>query len=347
MSIASESIAAIVLAAGKGTRMKSQLPKVLHTLCGVPMIGHVLQALRDAGIPKTCVVVGGDVELMQTYLKAYSHKALMPLTLALQKDRLGTGEAVASAGFAFRDTAVPSYASGALLSSDKIESKYVLICAGDTPAIDAGVIRQFVDHCLAEKAELAVLGMDHPQPKGYGRLVRDRDGQLLKIVEEKDASPAEREIRLCNSGIIFADRHLLFSLLDKVRPNNVQKEYYITDCFALAREQGKSVKVWATQDFASFDGINDRLQLAELEQRLVSKYCRHWMTAGVTFRSPQTTYLEASVRIGEDSEIGANVSLLGSTHVGKNCEIGSQVVLKDVIIPDGTRIPAGTVRIGS
>lgn len=342
MTIASDSIAAIVLAAGKGTRMKSALPKVLHTLCGVPMIGHVLAALRDAGIAKTCVVVGGDVERLQSYLQAFA-----PLTLALQKDRLGTGEAVASAGFAFQDTPVPAYASGALLAGHTIKSSHVLICAGDTPAIDAAVIGQFVEFCKTEGAELAVLGMDHPQPKGYGRLVCTRDGQLQKIVEEKDANAAEKEIRLCNSGIIFADRRLLFALLEQIRPNNAQKEYYLTDCFALAREQGKAVKVWSTQDYASFDGINDRLQLAELEQRLVAKYCRKWMAAGVTFRAPQTCFLDAAVRIGEDSEIGPNVSLLGHTHVGKNCEISSQVVLKDVIIPDGTRVPAGTVRIGS
>jgi bifunctional UDP-N-acetylglucosamine pyrophosphorylase/glucosamine-1-phosphate N-acetyltransferase len=342
MSIAPESIAAIVLAAGKGTRMKSQLPKVLHTLCGTPMIGHVIRSLEGAGIRKKCVVVGGDVERLQSYLQAFP-----PLSFALQRDRLGTGEAVACAGFALQNTQVPAYASGTLLSGEMLSCTHVLICAGDTPAIDASVIREFLNYCRDEKADLAVLGMDHPTPKGYGRLVCDQSGQLQKIVEEKDASAAEKGIRLCNSGIIFAERSLLFSLLDQVKPNNVQKEYYLTDCFALAREKGKVVKVWTTPDYASFDGINDRNQLAQLEERLNAKLCRQWMEAGISFRLPATTYLETTVTIGEDSEIGPNVSLLGRTEIGRNCEIGSHAVLKDVIIPDGTRIHPGTVRIGS
>lgn len=340
--MSTESVAAIVLAAGKGTRMKSQLPKVLHKLCGKPMIGYVITALEDAGISQKCVVVGGDIDRLQTYLKAFE-----PLTFALQRDRLGTGEAVASAGFALTDCKVPAYASGQLLGGKPINSSHVLICAGDTPAIDARIIRDFLDFCHREKAELAVLGMDHPQPKGYGRLVCDQGGQLLKIVEEKDASAAEKAIRLCNSGLIFAEKTLLFTLLDAVRPNNSQKEYYITDCFQLARERGKSVKVWSTSNYASFDGINDRGQLAQLEARLAHQIRSKWMQAGVSFHLPESTYVEASVEIGEDSEIGPNVSLLGHTRIGKSCEIASHVVLKDVMIPDSAHVEAGTVRIGN
>ncbi len=334
-----DTVAALVLAAGKGTRMKSQLPKVLHPLCGVPMLGHVMHTLSKAGIQDKCIVVGGEVELLQNYLRSFG-----PLTFTLQRDRLGTGEAVACGGFGFKGVKPPSFASGSLLAGEPIDSKYILICAGDTPAMDAEVIAAFVKSSLQKGSRLAVLGMNHPEPKGYGRLICKADNQLLRIVEEKDASEAEKKIQLCNSGVIFAEKDHLFSLLGSLTQSNAQREYYLTDCFALSLERGVPADVWATDDYHSFDGVNDRHQLSQLEGRLLQKIRRRWMADGVTFLMAPSTYIEADVTIGADTVIGPHASLIGKTKIGANCEIGSHVALKDVMIPDGTRIPAGTVR---
>lgn len=340
MSTSVAPVAAIVLAAGKGTRMKSELPKVLHPLSGLPMVAHVLKTIRAAGISHICCVIGGDTELLTRSLKPYE-----PLTFTVQSARLGTGEAVACAGFAFQDAAVPAFASGHALSGPLLNNSHVLICAGDTPALDGEVIQKFLSFCLEKGSRLAVLAMDHPQPFGYGRILRDEQGHLLAIVEEKDASPTEKSVRLCNSGVIFAERTYLFELLQKIKPNNSQKEYYLTDCFQLAREAGHPADVYITPDFEAFDGVNDRLQLARLEQRLQRKLKEKWMQAGVSFRLPDTCYLDESVTFDADTVVGPNSSLLGRTRIGKGCEIGSHVVLKNVIIPDHTQVPAGTVRL--
>lgn len=336
-----DTIAAVVLAAGKGTRMKSELPKVLHPLAGRPMVGHVIQTLDDAGISEKCIVVGGDVDQLKNALSGFGS-----LTFTLQRDRLGTGEAVACAGFGLEGITPPPYASGSLLSGPRLKSQYVLICAGDTPAMDAAVLADFVKTCLAQKAKLAVLGMNHPEPKGYGRLITNAQNQLLKIVEEKDASESERLVQLCNSGVIFAETQHLFSLLGAITQSNAQKEYYLTDCFALSLDRGVPALVWKTDDYSSFDGVNDRMQLSRLELRMLDKLRKKWMSEGVTFQMASSTYLDVSVRIGQDTVIGPHASLTGKTEIGRNCEIGSHVALKDVIIPDGTKLPSGTVRVG-
>ncbi len=338
----SQNVAAIVLAAGKGTRMKSDLPKVLHKICGISMLGHVIRTLNDAGIDEKCIVVGGDVDRLKSALSEYSG-----LSFALQKDRLGTGEAVACAGFSFQGITPPKFASGGHLDGPKLNSTYVLICAGDTPAMDSKVIQSFIQSCLQQNSQLAVLGMKHPEPKGYGRLITDEKLGLVRIVEEKDASEAERKVQLCNSGVIFARTEHLFSLLKELKQENAQKEYYLTDCFAISHQQGVPAQVWATEDFGSFDGVNDRVQLARLEARMLEKIRTKWMVEGVGFQLASSCYIETSVQIGSDTTIGPHVSLMGQTSVGKGCEIGSHSVLKNVNIPDGAVVPAGTIRIES
>ncbi|MBC7658626.1 MAG: NTP transferase domain-containing protein [Chitinophagaceae bacterium] len=336
-----DTIAAVVLAAGKGTRMKSELSKVLHPLCGLSMVGHVINTLTAAGINDKCIVVGGDVDQLQSALRDFG-----PLTFTLQKDRLGTGEAVACGGFGLEGIVPPSFASGSLLAGPKLNAKHILICAGDTPAMDPDVIKAFVTTCLGKKAKLAVLGMAHPEPKGYGRLITNDADQLLKIVEEKDASDAERKVGLCNSGVIFAEAHYLFSLLGELTQANAQREYYLTDCFALSLAKGLPALVWTTTDYASFDGVNDRMQLARLEERVLQKLRSKMMSEGVSFTMASSTYIEVGVQIGADTWIGPHASLSGLTKIGRNCEIGSHVDLKNVIIPDGTKVPAGTIRNG-
>ena len=213
--------------------------------------------------------------------------------------------------------------------------------------MDPAVIQAFLTSCLAQSSRLAVLGMRHPEPKGYGRLITDAKGELVRIVEEKDASEDERKIQLCNSGVIFAETRHLFSLLASLTQANAQKEYYLTDCFAISRERGVPALVWATDDYRSFDGVNDRLQLARLETRMLEKLRERWKVEGVSFQLASSVYIESDVSLGADTLIGPHVSLMGRTSVGKGCEIGSHVALKNVNIPDGAVVPAGTVRIES
>lgn len=332
-------LAAIVLAAGKGTRMKSQMPKVMHPVCGIPMLGRVITTLRAMGLDGICTVIGGDIDRLSTYLAE-----LGPVTITTQADRLGTGEAVACAGFGFQNVSVPPYASGRWWSGNKLDCSHLLICAGDTPALDVQVLKEFVDTCQSNAARLAVLAMHHPQPRGYGRIITDVNGQLIAIVEEKDATVEQKLIDICNSGVIFAEKDLLFSLLEQLNTVNAQKEYYLTDCFRLARSQGLAADVFVTEQYQSFDGVNDRNQLAEIEDRLLRKTRKQWMHAGVSFVLPETCYLDDTVIIGEDTTVGPHCTLLGRTKIGQACEIGSHVYLKDVIIPDGTKVPAGTIQ---
>lgn len=334
------SVAAIVLAAGKGTRMKSELPKVLHPLSGTPMIGHVIKSLRTLGIGPICAVIGGQLELLQSYLQHFA-----PMTLCEQSARLGTGEAVACAGLGFQNVKPPPYAHARHISGPLITQSQVLICAGDTPALDATILRQFITFCLEKSSRLAVLGMRHPKPFGYGRLVCNERGQLMKIVEEKDASPSEKTLNLCNSGVIFADLRYLFGLLQHIKPDNAQKEYYLTDCFDLARRTESPADVFMTDHYEAFDGVNDRQQLVRLEERLQRRAKEKWMLEGVSFRLPETTYIEEGVILGGDVDIGPNCSLLGSTQIGPGSKIGSHVLLKNVIIQAGSTVPPGTVQL--
>lgn len=329
-------VASIILAAGKGTRMKSQKPKVLHPVCGSPLIVHVIRSLSKSHVHRHCLVLGGDLDAFDPILKAYPE-----ITTAVQENRLGTGDAVAAAACAFPKAPRPPFAKGHIHRGDSIDSDYVIITAGDTPALNPDILQDFMKHCLKAKASLAVLGMRHPQPFGYGRLIVE-NGELERIVEEKDADDKTKAINLCNSGVIFAKTEFLFSCLENISDDNAQKEYYLTDCFAVARERGQPALVYETQQYRSFDGVNTRLQLATIEQWMVQEIKKQHMAAGVSFNLVESCYVDDTVKIGSDTIIGANCSLLGETYIGKNCQIGANSVLSDCYIPDGARIKAGS-----
>ncbi len=257
----SREVCAIVLAAGKGTRMKSPLPKVLHEIAGRPMLTWVIQALRAAGVHTSVAVVGGDLQPFQSVLAEYPD-----LVICEQKQRRGTADAVAAAWVAFAGVTRPVYADGAILRGEPVSADYVIVCNGDAPNLNPSTIRAFCDSMVARNVDLAVIGMRHPRPFGYGRIVQDDEGNLTKIVEEKDADEATRRIDLCNSGVVLGRTGVLFDLLGQVTTNNSQNEYYLTDCFALAQKHGKSVQVYETADWQGFEGINDPQQLAALSQ---------------------------------------------------------------------------------
>ncbi len=190
------------------------------------------------------------------------------LHLCSQIQPNGTGGAVASAGVFFKDLSLPEYAKSDLLKGGGVKSDYVLICYGDTPAVQASELKAFQDLCLTNHAHMGVLGIQVPNPTGYGRLVIDQDENLVKIIEETDASPEEKKITLCNSGVIFAQTLVLFELLQKLENKNKQNEFYLTDCVQLAVQKGYKVCVYDSKNWKDFLGVNDPSQMEDMKKYL-------------------------------------------------------------------------------
>jgi bifunctional UDP-N-acetylglucosamine pyrophosphorylase/glucosamine-1-phosphate N-acetyltransferase len=251
--------AGIILAAGKGTRMNSDLPKVLHQVAGRMMAARVIDAVRATGIKRQILVIGGDLEKFDPLLSEYTD-----LSVTVQRQRKGTADAVAAGGYGLKDFALPGYADGALLHGAPLDADYLLICTGDTPCLSAETLSDFLKTGLADEAPIGVIGMRHPQPTGYGRLILDQDGRLLKIVEEKDASVSEKIIDLCNSGIIYCRSDILSSALAMVGKANVSGEYYLTDIFEAAAKKGYRAFVYQTEKYQEFDGVNTPEQLKKV-----------------------------------------------------------------------------------
>ena len=306
----------IVLAAGLGTRMKSGLPKVLHRLLGRPLIYYVLDTVL-ALEPKECVVVVGyrhrDVE---SALKAYNVK------FALQDKQLGTGHAVICTKDFF-----------------KRQKGQVLIVCGDTPFLSLKTLKRFINSHIEQKNSVSVLSSYLDDPFGYGRILRDKNGQFLKIVEEKDASIEIKKIKEINTGVYVCDIEFLFSALSKITPNNAQKEYYLTDIISIAREEGLRVEAFMYAKPQEILGVNTRVQLSELENILLDKLRRKWMLEGVTFIMPETIYIEPDVTFFNDVIIEPNCVIKGKTKIGRGVKIGAFSFIKDVSIEDNRVIP--------
>lgn len=307
-------IAVIVLAAGKGTRMKSSLPKALHRAAGRSLLGHVLHAARALEPREAVVVVGPDMEAVSRE----AQRVFPDARRAVQVERLGTGHAVSMARDALRDF-----------------SGTVLVLYGDVPLITAESLRQLAG--LAG-AGMAVLGFETANPEGYGRLLQDAAGHVVKIREELDASPRERAIRLCNSGIIAIGAALLWSLLPKLRNANAKGEYYLTDLVELAAAAGAPCRL-ATCAEREVAGVNDRGQLAGIERTLQQAYRRRHMLNGATLVAPETVFFSADTAIGQDVVIEPNVVF------GPGVEIGNGVEILAFSHIEGARVAAGA-RIG-
>lgn len=328
-------IAAIVLAGGKGTRMKSTLPKVFHKVCGKSILDRVIETLNVSGVSNIALVAGGDLNNFDKYHSDQN------ISIVQQVNRLGTGDAVAAASLAFENTELPDYCESKFILGKKIKSDYVLITAADTPAISKNVIRDFIDTSIKNKLALSVIGIRLPDPFGYGRLVQDEEGKLEKIVEEKDASSEQKLIQLCNSGVILAKTELLFDLISRITNDNAQKEYYVTDCFELAKKDGESVEIFQTDEYSSFFGVNNRSQLANAEYVILNQNRQRVMAEGVSLKMPDTCYIEDEVQVGSDTTIHGNCYLAGNTTIGSDCNIEPNVVLVNVKINNGQHIEAG------
>ena len=297
---------ALILAAGKGTRMKSRLPKVLHRVGGVPMVEQVLRTVKAAGTRRQIVVVGFGGEMVQEYLGNEAETVM-------QKEQLGTGHAVLQAEALLKD-----------------EQGTLLVTCGDTPLVTKDTFASLLDWHEKSGAAATILTAHMPDPTGYGRIIRDEAGQVVKIVEQKDGTPEELAVDEVNAGIYCFDLSLLWQMLHNVNNNNAQGEYYLTDIIGMLVNAGKVVSAFAAPDYKETLGVNSRQQLAAAEQVLRSRKLDELMTDGVSIIDPANTYVDTTVVVGRDTVLYPGTILEGNTVIGEDCQIGPYVRMTNV-----------------
>ena len=310
--------AVIILAAGEGTRMKSSTPKVLHPIGGLPLLGHAIRAARATAAEHVEVVVRHQRDLVVEYCSSVDPA----LVVADQDEVKGTGRAV-ECGLA----ALPADLVGT-----------VLVTSGDVPLIEGQTLVNLANAHAASGAAVTVVTAEVADPTGYGRVVRGADGGVERIVEQKDASEAERSIREINSGIWGFDAAVLRDALEQVGTDNAQGEKYLTDVLALARAAGHRVGAHRIDDIWQTEGVNDRVQLAKLGRVLNDRVCEKWMRAGVTIVDPATTWIDTDVTIGQDARILPGTQLLGATTIGSGAVIGPEVTLIDTEVGEEAEV---------
>jgi bifunctional UDP-N-acetylglucosamine pyrophosphorylase/glucosamine-1-phosphate N-acetyltransferase len=305
----------VILAAGKGTRMKSARPKVLHRVAGLPMIEHVLAASTALQPRSTTLVVGHQADSVREALLGHPG-----VTFVVQEPQLGTGHALLTTEPVFRG------AAGTLV-----------LLSGDVPLLSAETLKSLVDRHESAGAAATVMTAVLDEPHGYGRIVR-AGRQIARIVEDRDATPAEREIAEINAGIYAFALDGLFTALTGIATENVQGEYYLPDIVALFRQRGLGVETLTVTDADEIRGINSRLELAAVSRIVRQTKNRALMAAGVTIEDPATTYVDPHVEIGPDTIIHPGVSLEGHTTIGSGCEVHSGVRIVDSHLGDRVTI---------
>lgn len=308
----------ILLAAGEGTRMRSDVPKVLHTILGRTLIGHVLCATESLSASERVVVVGAKSEEVTAEVLRYDSKA----KIAHQDRRGGTGHAVRIA----------------LEQIDCADDATVVVIAGDAPLITGQSLDRLAALCENEQVGAAVLTADVDDPHGYGRIIRDPENGILRIVEEKDADADEREVHEVNSSIYAFHAGALKRALADIKPNNAQSEEYLTDAIEIIRASGKKVFPVVADDYFEILGVNNRIQLAEATAIMRDRINLHWMEAGVTLIDPPTTFIDVTVELESDVTIKPGCQIEGVSRIGRgaligpdarlfNCEVGSDAVI--------------------
>lgn len=253
----------LILAAGKGTRMQSDLPKVLHEISGKPMLEWVVDSLESAGQKSLTLILSPEPEPFNHFLEKHPN-----CRVVVQNQRRGTGDAVAAASCAYDNVKSPYFADGKLLRGKTVSADHVFVCYGDVPAISSAEISEFIEGFLNSGCDLGIIGMEVPDPTGYGRLLI-QDQKLTGIIEEKDANAEQKKITLCNTGIIIAKAETLFQQLNSIKNENTQKEYYLTDCFC---HEGKiPTFVYQAKNWRDFNGVNDKSQLQEVSLHLENR----------------------------------------------------------------------------
>ncbi|TYL45017.1 bifunctional UDP-N-acetylglucosamine diphosphorylase/glucosamine-1-phosphate N-acetyltransferase GlmU [Nocardioides sp. BGMRC 2183] len=317
-----EQLTVIVLAAGGGTRMRSKTPKVLHAIGGRSMIGHVLHAVGTLEPDRLVTVVGHQRELVGPAVAELAPHAV----LAVQEEQRGTGHAVRVALDALAE------------AGQRPTGGTVLVAYGDTPLLQGETLRDFVAAHAAAEAAVSVLSGIVEQPTGYGRIVREADGGVAAIVEEKDATDAQRAITEINSGILAVDAAFLAACVTRFNDDNASGEYYLTDAVGIARQDGLAVAAHPVLDAQQTEGVNDRVQLAELGRELNRRIVTGHQRNGVTVMDPASTWIDADVTLAADVTILPGTQLLGTTTVAEDAVIGPDTTLADCEIGAGARV---------
>ncbi len=323
-------LSVLILAGGKGTRLKSNLPKVLHRLAGKPLIEYVVEAASPLKPSAVWVVVGYQADQVR---KTLSH---LPLQFVVQEPQLGTGHAVQVARQSWEG-----------------QAGHLLILSGDVPLISTQTIETLVTEHERSGVSATLLSTVLDKPQGYGRVVRGEDRSVERIVEENDASAKERQIREINTGIYCFAVSELAAVIGKLAAANAQKEYYLTDCIGLLREQKKAVAAIVCEDSREVSGINSRLELSQLEHLVRAKKLDRLMRDGVTIVDPSSTYVETDVEVGADTVLYPNVYLESRSKIGSGCQIypnvriSGSVVGNEVVIFDSCLITNSEIRSGA
>lgn len=305
--------AAIILAAGQGSRMHSNLTKVLHPIGGLEMVNHAVRNVRLGEFNRIVVVIG--------YQGDQVRKVLSKVELVEQKEQLGTGHAVNQCAEVLADFDGP-----------------VLVTYGDTPLFRGETFKELIKFHETQKAKATIVTALFEDPSGYGRIRRNEQDQVLGVVEHKDATDLERQIKEINTGTYCFDSKLLFKYLQEITPHNAQAEYYLPDVIPLMIRNGHKVAGYILQDARESMGINDRLQLAQAEAILRDRQCTYWMEQGVTIVDPTSTWIEADCQLGQDTVIYPQSFIQQGTVIGSNCSIGPNCRLSKAQIGAGVSL---------
>lgn len=312
-------ITAVLLAAGQGTRMKSDLPKVLHPLCGKPMLWHVLEALKSATTEKPVVIVGHGAEKVKTYLGDSAE-------CVLQEPQLGTGHA-------------------ALQAESLLQGKtdYVIVTYADMPLLRGETFQRLVETQRLNPGPFSLLTVIADDPRGFGRIVRNANGTVEAIVEEYVATPAQREIKELNVGAYCFRADWLWEALHRIEKNPQKGEYYLTDVVEIAVKDNLPVQAVVHDDFIETIGINSRVHLSEAEAALRMRINRAHMLNGVSLMDPATTYIDVAVTIGRDTMLMPNTYIYGDTVVGEGNVIGPSTIIRDASIGNRCQVLASVL----
>ncbi|PIC63670.1 bifunctional UDP-N-acetylglucosamine diphosphorylase/glucosamine-1-phosphate N-acetyltransferase GlmU [Sporosarcina sp. P13] len=311
---------AIVLAAGQGTRMKSNLYKVLHPVCGKPMVEHVIDHIRDLDAGRIVTIVGHGAEMVEQTLGNKSE-------YALQAEQLGTAHAVLQAESVLGD----------------IDGTTLVVC-GDTPLISSDTMKALLAHHHITEAKATILTAIADDPTGYGRIIRAENGDVLRNVEHKDTNDEERSVKEINTGTYCFDNRVLFDTLKKVNNENAQGEYYLPDVLGILKSEGERISAYTTPDFHETLGVNDRVALAQAEKDMRRLIAEKHMRNGVTIINPEQTIISADAEIGQDTILQPGVMIEGATKIGSNCIIGPNSHILNSTIGDYSTIHSSVVR---
>ena len=309
---------AIILAAGKGTRMKSKYPKVVHKVCGKEMVNHIIDVSKKSGVKDVVTILGHESEVVKSILPEDT-------MIAMQTEQLGTGHAVKMAKEYIND-----------------EDTIVILC-GDTPLIKEETLKRLFDYHIENEYTATVLTTKVDNPTGYGRVIRDENGDLLKIVEQKDGNTEELAVNEINSGIYCFKGQMLRESLDLLDNNNAQGEYYLTDTIKILRDKGFKVGAFNGSTIEELMGVNSRVELAKAEALMRKRINEQHLVNGVTIIDTVATYIEADVKIGSDTIIYPGVMLHGNTKIGNECVIGMNSSITNSTIGNNTEVKNSTI----